>query len=400
MDAIDTLLTRGVDKVYPTKEKLEETLRSGKKLRLYQGFDPTGSQLHIGHAVGLRKMRQFQDLGHHVIFLIGDFTGMIGDPSGKSSERKVLTHEQVLANAASYKEQAARILRFDGENPVEIKYNSEWLGKMSAAEFISLSHHLTAAQVMERDMFQERNKKGQDVYMNEFLYPFMQGYDSVAMDVDLEIGGSDQMFNMMMGRKLMHNIKQKEKFVVTTPLLTDSQGIKIGKTEGNVIGLTDRPEDFYAKIMSLNDNAIVPCFTLLTDVLLEEIDEIKAKITSGDNPMVFKKQLAFELTKQFNNEEAAKNAEKNFIDVVVNRNQPTMYIPSVIFRHGEENCLAINLVLMTEVAKSKSEARRLIEQGAVEFNNTVLKSPNEGLTVKDGDIIKIGKKYFSQIKFL
>ena len=262
MDVIDTLLTRGVDKVYPTKEKLEETLRSGKKLRLYQGFDPTGSQLHIGHAVGLRKMRQFQDLGHHVIFLIGDFTGMIGDPSGKSSERKVLTREQVLENAASYKEQASRILRFDGENPVEIKYNSEWLGKMSAAEFIGLSHHLTAAQVMERDMFQERNKKGQDVYMNEFLYPFMQGYDSVAMDVDLEIGGSDQMFNMMMGRKLMHNIKQKEKFVITMKLLEDSSGKKMGKTENNAVSMLDNEFEMFGKVMSWTDGMILPAFDI------------------------------------------------------------------------------------------------------------------------------------------
>src|SRR3989344_4468272 len=330
MDAIEELLTRGVDTIYPNREALEKVLRSGKKLRLYQGFDPTGAQLHIGHAVALRKLRQFQDLGHEVIFLIGDFTAMIGDPTGKMDSRKMLTKEEVLRNAQSYQDQAARILRFDGENPVTIMYNSTWLEKISALEFIQLSHHLTYQQVVERDMFQKRMNQGQDIYLNEFLYPVMQAYDSVAMNVDLEIGGTDQMFNMMMGRKLMRNMKQKEK-----------------------------------------------------------IAEIREKMLTGTNPMQYKAQLARTLTAEFNNVDAAKIAEKNFVDVFVNKKQPTMNMLSVMMKRGQENCLAINLVLMTNHTKSKSEARRLIEQRAVEFNNVVVQSPNEMLSIKDGDTIRI-----------
>lgn len=394
MDAIEHLLTRGVEKIYPSREALEKVLRSGKKLRLYQGFDPTGSQLHIGHAVALRKLRQFQDLGHHVIFLIGDFTGMIGDPSGKYSERKQLTREQVLENAKTYKEQASKILIFDGENPVEIKYNSEWLGKMSAIEFLRLSHHITAPQVIERDMFQERLKKGQDVFLNEFLYPFLQGYDSVAMDVDLEIGGRDQMFNMMMGRKLMRNMKKKEKFVITVPLLTDANGVKIGKTEDNVIGLTDPPNEFFAKIMSLGDEAIIPCFTLLTDMPISAIDAMKKKMATGENPMVFKKQLAFELTKQFNDEQAAQAAQKEFETKFQQGNLENSHI--LIYETKQRKWNPSDLLVETSLTPSKSEARRLIDQKAVEIGGRIV--TNEPIILTSGAIIRVGKKKFLKIK--
>lgn len=211
MDKIDEVLSRGVANVYPSKQELEKVLRSGKKIRLYNGIDPTGNTLHLGHMVVLRKLRQFQDLGHGVIMLIGDFTGMIGDPSGKSETRKPLTREQVLENAKNYKEQASKILRFEGGNPAEIKYNSEWLDKLSYSEVANIASLLTYAQVIERDMFQKRIKEGKDLFLSEFLYPLMQGYDSVAMDVDLEVGGSDQTFNMLTGRDLMKKMKGKEK---------------------------------------------------------------------------------------------------------------------------------------------------------------------------------------------
>ncbi len=398
MDNIKELLTRGVDTIYPSRVELEKVLRSGKKIKLYQGFDPTGPQLHIGHAVALRKLRQFQDLGHHVIFLIGDFTGMIGDPSGKFSERKVLTKEEVIANAKTYKEQAGKILRFDGKNPVEIKYNSEWLAKMSAIELLQLAHHLTAAQVMERDMFQKRFKQGQDVFMNEFLYPFMQGYDSVAMNVDLEIGGSDQMFNMLMGRKLMHNILHKEKFVMTVPLLTDANGVKIGKTEGNVIGIADPPNEFYAKIMSLGDDAIISCFTLLTDVPMDKIEEMKQKMKKGENPMVFKKQLAHELTKEFNSKKEADEAQQAFEETFQKRETPSADIPVFNTSHKEWN--PVDFLFESGLAASKSDAKRLIEQKAVELNSSLVTSHASHLTLSNGDIIKVGKKKFLKIKLV
>ncbi len=402
MDKIDELLTRGVDKIYPTREELEKILRSGKKLKLYQGFDPTGTQLHIGHAVALRKLRQFQDLGHEVIFLIGDFTAMIGDPTGKLDARKMLTKEDVLHNAKEYKEQAARILRFDGPNPVIIKYNSEWLGTISALEFLRLAHHLTYQQVVERDMFQERMKRGQDIYVNEFLYPVMQAYDSVAMDVDLEIGGTDQTFNMLMGRKLMRNMKGKEKFVMTVPLLTDAKGIKIGKTEGNVIGLTDAPNEFYAKIMSLGDDAIIPCFTLLTDESTKVIEETKKKMEAGENPMLFKKQLAFQLTKQFNSEQEAQEAQMNFERTFQQKELSRASIPTIPASIFSSPMDIVPLLLKLELAKTKSEAKRLLKAGAVEHiehNNRKVISINHGvISVNPGDILKVGPKKF--IKFI
>jgi tyrosyl-tRNA synthetase len=337
-------------------------------------------------------MRQFQDMGHHVIFLIGDFTGMIGDPSGKTSARKPLTREEVLENAKQYKEQASRILRFGGDNPIEITYNSQWLEKMTAIEFLRLSHHLTYSQIVERDMFQDRIKKKQDVYMNEFLYPFLQGYDSVAMDVDLEIGGSDQMFNMMMGRKLMHNILKKEKFVLTTPLLTDSQGNKIGKTEGNAIALTDKPNIFYAKIMSLGDDAIVPCLTLLTDIPDHTIKDIEKRMGDGANPMVYKKMLAHELTKQYNSELEADDAQKDFEARFQKGDIAQADLPSVPLSKLLNVGSILDTLVLSGIAESNSAARRLVEQKAVKVNDVLIASPKEQPKHKTGDIIKAGRK--------
>lgn len=403
MDAIEYLLTRGVDKIYPSREALEKVLRSGKKLKLYQGFDPTGPQLHIGHAVALRKLRQFQDLGHHVIFLIGDFTAMIGDPSGKSTTRKPMTKEDAIANAKTYKEQASRILRFDGENPVEIKHNSEWLGKMSAIEFFQLSHLVSYQQIIERDMFQKRMKQGLDLFANELLYPLLQAYDSVFMDVDLEIGGSDQMFNMLMGRKLMRKMKRKEKFVMTVPLLTDSSGVKIGKTEGNVIGITDPPGDFFGKIMALGDDAITNCFTLLTDTSLEEIQDMKKKMEKGKNPMVFKKKLAFELTKEFNSEEEARQAQEEFERVHQQGVMENISAPTLEIRVND-SIKIIDALVALKLAPSKSEAKRLVEQNAVEVDNVIaqisVKDGSQVSGIKDGSLIRVGKKKFVKVKIV
>lgn len=403
MDAIEELLTRGVDKIYPSREALEKVLRSGKKLKLYQGFDPTGTQLHIGHAVALRKLRQFQELGHHVIFLIGDFTAMIGDPSGKSTTRKPMTREQAILNAKTYKEQASRILRFDGENSVEIKHNSEWLGKMSAIEFFQLSHLVSYQQIIERDMFQERMKQGLDLFANELLYPLLQAYDSVFMDVDLEIGGSDQMFNMLMGRKLMRKMKQKEKFVLTVPLLTDSSGIKIGKTEGNVIGITDPPSDFFGKIMALGDDAITNCFTLLTETSLEEIQDMKKKMEKGENPMVFKKKLAFELTKEFNSEKEARQAQEEFERVHQQGVMENISAPTLEIRVND-SIKIIDALVALKLAPSKSEAKRLVEQNAVEVDNVIaqisVKDGSQVSGIKDGSLIRVGKKKFVKVKIV
>ena len=390
MDKIEELLHRGVDKIYPSIEELEKVLKSGKKLTLYQGFDPTGAQLHLGHMLGLKKLSQWQRAGHKVIFLIGDFTGMIGDPSGKTTARKMLTKEEVLKNAEEYKKQAGKILNFTGENPVEVKFNGDWLGKMSGLEFIRIAGLLSVQQVVERDLFQERQKNGQDVYMNEFLYPVMQAYDSVAMNVDLEIGGTDQMFNMLMGRKLMRHMLKKDKFVITTPLLADSQGRKIGKTEGNVIGLTDHPNELYGKIMSLGDDVIVKGFEYLTDIPMEEIKEIEKAMQNGENPVTYKKRLAYEITRQLNSEGDAKNAQEHFEKTVQNRELPSV-IEEVQLSADDEEYISEDLLVDLNLATSKAEAKRLFQQGGVSIDDQRV-NDGENPAIKDGMILKVGKR--------
>ncbi len=394
MDAIDTLLTRGVDTIYPTKESLEKVLRSGKKLTLYQGFDPTGTQLHIGHAVGFRKLRQWQDLGHHVIFLIGDGTGLAGDPSGKMKARgRFMDRQELRNNAVSYLKQAAKIVRFDGDNPIEIRYNGDWLTKLTLEDILNIAQNFTVQQMIERDMYQVRIKAGDPINLREFLYPLLQGYDSVAMNVDLELGGTDQTFNMLAGRTLVKAMQGREKFVMTVPLLADSKGVKIGKTEGNVIGLTDAPAEFYAKIMSLGDDAIIPCFTLLTD---RSTEEIEAKIKNGENPMLFKKQLAFELTKMLNDEGSAQKAQEEF--EAVHQKRESLLVSAPVFETKQTDWNIVDLLVATNQVTSKSEARRLFEQKAVEINNA--KCQSVSWRIKEDDIIKIGKKKFVKIHII
>jgi tyrosyl-tRNA synthetase len=393
MDKIDFLLTRGVHCIYPNREVLEKVLRSGKKLRLYQGFDPTGVQFHIGHAVGLRKLRQWQDLGHHVIFLIGDGTGQAGDPSGKTRSReKFLTNEELRKNAKDYVMQAKRIVRFDGDNPAEILYNSDWLNKLMLVDILNIAGHFSWQQLAERDLYQERIKSGQELNFREAMYPLLQGYDSVAMNVDLEIGGVDQTFNMLAGRQLVAQMQKREKFVMTVPLLTDNKGTKIGKTEGNVIGLTDPPCEFFGKIMSLGDGAIIPCLTLLTDSSEETIKDMEKKMKSGGNPMIYKKMLAYELTKQFNDERSAKKAQEEFeTRFQKGKLQDADLTEKPIFLFDKESVLIDDLVTLG-LAVSKSEARRFIEQKAVRINDELASDPKQHIEKKPGDIFKVGRK--------
>lgn len=392
MDAIDELLTRGVDKIYPSREALEKVLRSGKKLRLYQGFDPSGIQLHIGHLTGLRKLRQFQDLGHHVIFLIGDGTGQAGDPSGKTRSReKYLTVEELKANAKDYVLQAHKVVRFEGENAAEILYNSDWLNKLNLPQILEIAGHFSLQQLEERDIFEQRKKESQLINFREFMYPLLQGYDSVAMKVDLEIGGSDQTFNMLAGRKLVKEYLNKEKFVMTTPLLTDSQGKKIGKTEGNVIALNAAPKDFYGMIMSLSDDVIIKSFEYITDLPMKEVKTIASKLKAGDHPMVYKKLLAFTLTKMLNSEKDAIEAQDYFETTVQKREAPQdvpQYSPS-----GKANDI-ISVLVDSKLVASRSEAKRLVEGKAVELDGKPITDLK--IEIKSG-ILKIGKRRFLKI---
>ena len=393
MDKIDELLTRGVADIIPRKEELEKFLRSGKKLRVYQGFDPTSPDLHIGHMLGLKKLRQWQDLGHEVIFLIGDFTGMVGDPTGRNKTREPLTREQVLENAKTYKKQAGKIMQFEGKNPVQIKYNSEWLAKLSALEVTRLMSLLTVQQILERDMFRKRIKNDQEISMIEVTYPIMQGYDSVAMDIDVEVGGTDQLFNMMVGRDLMRKIKGKNKFVMTTPLLTDASGAKIGKTEGNTIALRDKPENLFAKLMKLPDEIIGKGFEYLTNLPMPEITEIYTKLKLEKNPIVFKKRLAFEIVRMLNGEQEARIAQEYFQKTVQGGELEPLEI-----KISESIEVIDKLLVQTSLAPSASEATRLINQGGVEINGKRIKDPNKKIHIKNGMLIKVGKRKFVKIK--
>lgn len=400
MDSLMELLTRGVEKIYPSYEELEKVLKSGKKLKLYQGFDPTGTQLHLGHMIGLRKLRQWQDRGHEVIFLIGDGTGQAGDPSGKMRAReKFLTHRELRENASDYVKQAGKIVNFEGQNPVKIMYNGDWLNKLTLPEILEIAGHFSLQQLAERDLFQERMKKGESVNLREFLYPLLQGYDSVALKVDLEIGGSDQTFNMLIGRSLAKEMANREKFVMTTPLLTDSQGVKIGKTEGNVIALTDKPEELFGKIMSLPDEIIVKGLDYLTDISQEEIKEIEEKIKAGQNPMEFKKKLAFEITKQLSSLPQANQAKDHFEKVIQQGENPSV-IPSKKITNWEKSTV-VEVLLESNLAGSKSEARRLIEQSGIRINNQPITNPEDLFSkyLEEGEaLIQKGRLTFLKIE--
>lgn len=385
-DKIEELLTRGVDKIYPSKEALEQVLRSGKKLRLYQGFDPTGAKLHIGHMVGLRKHRQWQDLGHEVIFLIGDGTGEAGDPTGKKKTReKFFTSEELRENSKDYLEQAKKIVRFEGPNPIKIMYNGDWLNKLTKTDILNIAEHFSVQQLIERDMFQERIKAKETINLREFLYPLLQAYDSVALDVDLELGGSDQTFNMLAGRMLMKAMKGKEKFVMTTPLLSDSKGVKIGKSEGNVIGLTDAPNDLFGKIMSLGDDAIIPMFILLTDVPLEEINTFNIR----ENPMILKKRIAHILIAILHSEASAKEAEKNFVNTFQKKEIPD----EMMDMRGDT---LMDSAVSSGIVSSRTDFRRLVKERAIVNLDSGDTVSDSNFTPDSGTRFKIGKRRFGR----
>lgn len=387
---IEEVLTRGVENIYPTADFLRDRLMSGERLSLYVGYDPTAPTLHIGHGITLLKLRQFQDLGHRIIMLIGDFTGMIGDPTDKSAARKRLTHEEVLENSKKYQEQASCILRFDGENPAEIKYNNDWLGKLNAADILELASHFTVPRLLERDMFQKRIEEEKTIYLHEFLYPLMQGYDCVAMDVDGEVGGNDQTFNMLAGRTLMKELKHKEKFVMTAKLLADSAGKKMGKSEGNMIALSDSAEDMFGKVMSWSDDMIEKGFELCTRLEMDEVKELIASMKSGTNPRDIKLRLAYEITKTFLGEAAAEKGREHFAQVFQGKDTPDE-IPELSPSTND----IITVLVEAGFVKSKSDARRDIDGGGVRINDE--KVTDQKAEVKAGDIIQKGKRFFVKI---
>lgn len=379
MTTVEEVLTRGVNQVLPDKKGLAD-LMDKRKIKLYQGFDPSMPSLHIGNFVGLMKLRQFQKLGHEVIFLVGDFTGMIGDPTDKLAVRKKLTREETLKNSRSWKKQASMLLDFEGSNPVKILFNSKWIDKLSQKDLIEISSNLTHQQLIERDMYQQRIKEGNVIYFHELLYPIYQGYDSVHMEVDLEVGGNDQLFNMMVGRTLVKAIKNKEKYVLTTKLLVDKEGKKVGKTTGNALFLDSKPQEFYAGIMSFPDEVILLSYELLTELPLDGLEK-KIKL----NPMLEKKNLAYEIVKLLWGEKLAKKSALTFENNFQKREvEYTLKIKL-------QKTLADTIAPFTNL-KSAGDAKRLIQQGGLTINGDVVTDLN--YKIKKGDKIKIGKKIF------
>lgn len=391
---IDKLLTRGVEMAYPNKDAMKTTLMSGKRLRVYVGVDPTAPSLHIGHALQLKKLREFQELGHEVILLIGSFTAMIGDPTDKLAARQQLSAAQVLENAATYKKQAKTILKFTGENPCKIMFNHKWLAKLTLKDVVDLQSHFTIQQMSERDMFERRIKDGKPLFMHEFTYPLMQGYDSVAMDVDVELGGSDQTFNMLVGRTLMREMKNKEKQVLALKLLVNDEGKKMSKSEGGFIAITDEPEDMYGKLMAMNDSMILPYFEIVTDVPMEEIEGMKLQLSAGVNPRDLKMKLAAEVVTMFHGKAAAKRAAKHFATVFQQHEQPTEMVDFKL--EGSMNIL--DVLVAAKLASSRGEGKQLIAGGGVRIDNVAV--TNIGMMIdpiKLPAVLQKGKRFFVRL---
>ena len=354
---INEVLSRGVEQILPNKGSLLE-LMTQRPIRLYLGIDPTGSLLTLGHSVGLRKLNQFAQLGHEVILLIGSGTVKIGDPTGRDSTRPELTDEQIEANFKNWKEQASKVLDFD---KIQIRYNGDWLDKMRLPDFIKLMAKTTVSQLLERDMFVNRMKKNQPIFTHELMYPLLQGYDSVAMDVDLEIGGTDQTFNMLMGRHLQKIYNQKEKWVLTTPIINGLDGRKMSKSYGNFIALTENHLDMYGKLMRLSDDQITEYFTLLTDTPLKEIKQMDQAVKAGANPMEFKKKLAFTITQMYHNQKLAQEAAEHFEKTVQQKQAPKTLIEVEV----KDNQRLLDICRVCANDLSSAEIKRLIKQKGV-----------------------------------
>lgn len=391
MADIETLLDRGTVEIIVRKE-LEEKLKSGKKLRIYLGIDPTGSDLTIGHAVPLRKLKHFQDAGHQVVLLFGTFTAKIGDPTGKSETRRPLTDEEIAKNMETYLEQAAKVIDVDN---IEIVKNGDWLGKMSFEDVLKLAGTYTVSQMLQRDMYQERIKANKEINLTEFMYPLMQGYDPIPIKADIQVGGTDQLFNMMAGRKIMEAYGAKAQAVITVPILEGLDGKeKMSKSLGNYIGILDSPKEMYGKTMSIPDDLIIRYFELATEVDLETIKKYKKQIESGENPMGLKKELAKELVTLYHDKKAADKAAEEFTSIFSNKGLPDEIDKQKLDKNSWN---IVEILAETGLASSKSEARRLVEGGGVKIDGEKVPSIEEEIDISKERLIQAGKRKFLKV---
>lgn len=393
-------LSRGVAEIISTEDlerKLATSLQQQRPLQIKLGVDPTGTDLTLGHTVVLRKLRQFQDFGHQVILIIGDFTGRIGDPSDKTEARRQLTEEEVAHNASTYLEQVSKVLDVDR---LIVRYNSEWLGKLNFADVLELASQMTVARMLEREDFAKRYAEGRAIHLHEFMYPLMQGYDSVALKADVELGGMDQKFNLLVGRQLQRDAGQDPQVCFLMPLLVGTDGVeKMGKSLGNYIGITELPNDMYGKVMSVPDNVMIDYYTLVTDVPLPEIRAIETGLADGTrHPRDVKMQLAHTIVRLFHGAAAADEAAAHFRRVFQQGDIPEEMPDVVVPADAVSSLTPVRLVTLAGFAPSSSEARRLVTQGAVSLDGDRVSDPQAVVPVRNGQVLRVGKRRFGRLR--
>ncbi|RDI41721.1 tyrosine--tRNA ligase [Aquicella lusitana] len=393
IDEALSIIRRGTEEIL-VEEELIEKLKSGRPLRVKLGCDPTAPDLHLGHTVVLNKLRQFQDLGHEVQFLIGDFTGMIGDPSGKNETRPPLSREQVQENAQTYQKQVFKIL---DPAKTQIMFNSAWMNKLTSADLIRLASTYTVARMLERDDFHKRYTTGQPIAIHEFLYPLLQGYDSVAMQSDIELGGTDQKFNLLMGRELQKHFNQKPQIIITLPLLPGLDGVKkMSKSVGNYIGISESPDQIFGKVMSISDETMWLWYELISFRSLAEVRKLRDAVNEGMNPRDVKFLLAEEIAGRFHGEQAGRQARENFV-AQFQKGQLPEEMPEVKLAMGEKGMSIAAVIKSAGLAESASEANRLIQQGAVRVDGERIQDRNVLFEDKKTIILQVGKRRFAKV---
>jgi tyrosyl-tRNA synthetase len=402
IDAQISIVQRGAVDLITVEElrrKLERSEATGKPLRVKLGLDPTAPDIHLGHTVVLHKLRQFQELGHQVMLVIGDFTGMIGDPTGKSETRKPLTRDDILANAQTY---AAQIYKVLDPAKATLRFNSEWLGQLSPEEIVTLAAKHTVARMLERDDFQRRFHQGQAISVHEFLYPLFQAYDSVALQADVELGGTDQKFNLLVGRDIQREYVQEPQVILTTPLLEGLDGVqKMSKSLGNYIGITESPRQIYGKIMSLSDQLMLRYYELLSTIDPDVLTEEKRRMAEGSvNPRDVKMRLAREIVARFYDATVAEEAEREFQRMFQAGGLPDDIVEPYVHISGAEHepIWIVELLVQTGMASSNSEARRLIQQGAIRVNGERVSDANARLTANEPHLLQVGRRRFARIR--
>lgn len=401
-ELIENFLTRGVENIIPGKPELEKLLYSDKTLNVYLGIDPTATRIHLGHAFPLRKLQILADLGHNVTFLIGDFTAKVGDTSDKETERPILTDEQIEENFQTYKRQASKLLDF---SKIKVHHNSEWLSKLNFADVLKLTQNFSLNDFISRELIKKRLVEGKRVSLPEILYPIMQGYDSYIMDTDIQLGGTDQTFNMQAGRTLIKNMRDKESFVVANGFLPGTDGRKMSKSWGNAIWMEDSPEEIYGKIMSIADEVILTYYLMGTNVETKVIAEARGRLESGENPMILKKELAKIIVRELHNEDAVSLAEEYFRKTVVEK-EAGEDAPSYEIKSNEIGVVQdlngfsglANIAVETGVVSSKSEFKRLLEEGAIYLNEIRIEKETDKIEINMGEtVVRIGKRKYLKL---